>query len=277
MSTLQPPSLLNMGAPGSGKTTVLKTFLKNGIRLMHCATEPGASDVLLDEIRKDKLDINLYHWCYIPPASPGWKALREAGTLSNALSYKDLSDLKMGVAKSEMKQLGKFFDMCENFICERTGKSFGPIEKLGPEFAIALDSLSGLNHIVMQNTVGFKPGPHQGEWGIAMGLEENILLKWQADLTSFFVCNAHIVREPDEITGTSKVVCAALGSKLGPRIPRFFGETVLSKRSPNFHWRTLDSEADLKNRVLPVGQEIAPDFTPLVLAYRERVKLASAA
>lgn len=278
MTNLQPPSLLNMGAPGSGKTTALASFLKNGVRLFVISTEPGGIESLLDEVGKKGYDINLLHWHYIPPSSPGWKALREAGTLANSLSYKDLSELKMGVARSQMKQFSKFMDLCENFIDDRTGKAFGPIEKLGPESAVALDSLSGLNHIVMQNTVGFKPSPHQGEWGIAMGIEENVLLQFNAELSSFFVCNSHIVREPDEIAGTSKIVAAALGSKLGPRIPRFFGEAVLSVRGTGtFKWRTVDTGADLKNRVLPLGQEIEPDFTPLIAAYRKRVELAKTA
>jgi hypothetical protein len=275
MSILQPPSLLNMGAPGSGKTTSLASFLKNKVETFVISTEPGGIESLIDEVDRKGYDISLLHWSYIPPSSPGWKALREAGTLANVMSYKDLSDLKMGVAKSEMKQLSKFFDACENFHDDRTGKDFGPIEKLGPERAISLDSLSGLNHICLQNTVGFKPGPHQGEWGIAMGLEENILLKWSADLMSYFVCNCHLDRVPDEITGTSRIVPAALGSKLGPRIPRFFGEAVLSIRGKDrFTWRTMDTGADLKNRILPVGQELEPDFTPLVVAYRKRVELA---
>jgi len=266
-----------MGAPGSGKTTALATLILNRVRTFVISTEPGGIESLLDEISRKGYDLNLLHWSYVPPASPGWGSLRQAGQLANVMSYEDLSKLKMGVAKDQMKQLGKFFDLCENFKCERTGKEFGPIEKLGPECAVCLDSLSGLNHIVMQNTVGFKPSPHQGEWGIAMGLEENILLKFQADLTSYFICNAHIVREPDEVSGTSKVVAAALGSKLGPRVPRFFGEVVLSKRgAQKFTWRTMDNEADLKNRILPIGQELVPDFTPIVAAYQKRVAAAKA-
>jgi hypothetical protein len=264
-----------MGAPGSGKTTALATYLKNGIETFCIFTEPGGVDSILDETRKKGYDLNLLHWAYIPPSSPGWSALRNAGTLANSMSYKELSDLKQGVAKTEMKSLGKLFDLCEDFKCERTGKSFGPIEQLGPKRALCLDSLSGLNHITMQNTVGFKPGPHQGEWGIAMGLEENILLKFNADLSSFFTLTAHITREPDEIIGTSRIVCAALGSKLGPKVPRFFGEAILCTRATKgFFWQTVGDDVDLKNRILPVGKELLPDFTPIVEGYHARVKAA---
>ena len=275
---IQPPSILNMGAPGSGKTWALSSFLANKIRTFVIFTEPNGPDSFIDAIKKKGLDMELAHWAYLPPASPGWSALRQSGTLANTLSYKDLSELKMGVAKSEMKQLGKLFDLCENFKCDRTGKSYGPIEILGPECAFVIDSLSGLNHITMQNTVGFKPSPHQGEWGIAMGLEENILLKISADITSYFVLNCHISREPDEVVGTTRLFPAALGSKLGPKVPRFFSEHVLSVRTGDkFLWRTMSGEADLKSRILPASQELVPDYTPIIKVYGERVAAAKAA
>lgn len=275
---IQPPSILNMGAPGSGKTWSLSTFIANKIRTFVVFTEPTGPDSFIDAIQKQGLDMELAHWSYLPPASPGWSALREAGLLANALSYKDLSELKMGVAKSEMKQFGKLLDLCENFKCDRTGKSYGPIEVFGPECAFVIDSLSGLNHIVMQNSVGFKSSPHQGEWGIAMSLEENIILKISSDITSYFILNCHISREPDELIGTTRLVPAALGSKLGPRIPRFFSEHVLSVRTGDkFLWRTSSGEADLKSRILPVKQELAPDYTPIIKVYGERVEAAKKA
>jgi len=276
--TLRPPSVLVMGAPASGKTTALSTILKSGVKLFSIVTEPGGVDSLVDAVTKAGLDLNLLHWHYVPPSTPGWKAIRYAGQLANTLSYKDLSDLKMGVAREEQKALGVLFDLCEHMVDQRTGKDLGPIEVLGPSWAIALDSMSGLNDICLQNTVGFKPSPHQGEWGTAMSLENQIINKLCSDLTSYFICNCHLDRVTEEVSLSSKVVCAALGSKLGPKIPRFFGDFVYSQRKESgFTWSTLSNEADLKNRALPVGKDFPPDFTPIITAYNSRIKALSGA
>lgn len=269
----QPPSVLNMGAPGSGKTWALSTFLKSGINLFSIVTEPHGVESLIDAVRTQGLDMNLLHWHYVPPSSPGWTALRKAATLANTMSYKDLSDLKMGVAREEQKALFRLFDLCEHLMDQRTGKDLGPVERLGPTWAVALDSLSGLNDICKQNTVGFKPSPHQGEWGTCMSLEEQILNQLSSDLTSFFVVNCHIDRVVEEVSLSSKVVPAALGSKLGPRIPKYFGDFVYSqRREAGFTWSTLSNEADLKNRTLPIRKELPPDYTPIVEGFRARIR-----
>lgn len=268
----QPPSVLNMGAPGSGKTWALTTFLKQGISLFVIVTEPSGVDSLLDAVRKTGADMKLLHWHYIPPSSPGWSAIRQAATLANTLSYKDLSELKMGIAREHQKALFKLFDLCENVVDQRTGTNLGPIERLGPDWAVALDSSSGLNDIVMQNTVGFKPSPHQGEWGTAMNLEKEIINKLSSDLTSYFVMNSHIDRVTDEVSLSSKVVPAMLGSKLGPRIGKYFGDLVYSqRRESGFSWTTISNEADLKNRTLPISKELAADFASVISAFRERL------
>lgn len=271
--SLQPPHSLVMGPTGSGKTASLATYAEAGLDVFVLVTEPTGVDSLYDAWERLKLPIDRLHYSTIPPASAGWAALKEMGIKINALSYKDLSELKSGIGKEQMKQYPKLLQQMECFQCERTGELYGDITTWGADRALCLDSLSGLSLITLQHTVGFKASPHQGEWGIAMSATEMLLLKLSSDLRCFFTLTAHIEKEPDEITGMARVGVSTLGRKLAPKIPRFFSEVVRSRKTADgkFLWATQDSEADLKNRALPSSTSLAPSFVPIVEAYRRRV------
>jgi hypothetical protein len=266
-----------MGPAGSGKTTSLASFAKAGIECFIIVTEPTGVDSLLDAWEREKLNIDLLHYCVVPPASPGWDGLHDLQVRINAMSYSDISNLKSGIGKNTMKQLPKLLSNMKEFIDERTGKSYGDVTSWESNRMLALDSLSGFSLITLQHTVGFKPSPHQGEWGIAMSAVEQILLKLSSDCNCFFVLTSHIEKEPDEITGMAKVTVSTLGRKLAPKIPRFFSEVVRARKDPagKYLWSTQDAEADLKNRALPSSNAIPQDFGPIIDAYRRRVKLAT--
>jgi hypothetical protein len=262
-----------MAPAGAGKTTSLATFAKAGIEVFVIITEPTGVDSLLDAWEREKLDINLLHYCVVTPAAAGWGALREMGLKINAMSYKDLSELKSGIGKEHMKQYPKLLQMFENFVDDRTGNQYGDVTSWGADRALCVDSLSGLSLIMLQHTVGFKPSPHQGEWGIAMSSLEMLLLKLSSDCQCFFVLTSHIEKEPDELTNMTKVMVSTLGRKLAPKIPRFFSEVIRARKTADgkFLWATQDSEADLKNRALRSGADLPPSFVPIVEAYRRRL------
>lgn len=270
---LQPPHCLIMGPAGSGKTTCLSTFAKAGIECFIIITEPTGVDSLLDAWERMKLPIDLLHYAVVAPASPGWQGMKDLGVRINAMSYSDIANMKSGIGKETMKQFPKLLNNLENFHCERTNKDYGDVTSWGPDRVLAIDSLSGLSIITLQHTVGFKPSPHQGEWGIAMSTVETLLLKITSDCKCFFVLTSHIEKEPDEITGMAKVAVSTLGRKLAPKIPRFFSEVIRARKDPTgkFFWSTQDSEADLKNRALPSSNTIEQDFGPIVAAYKRRV------
>jgi hypothetical protein len=270
---LQPPHSLVMGPAGSGKTSSIATYAKAGIECFVVITEPTGADSLHDSWEREKLDLKLLHYTVVPPTTTGWGALKDMGVRINNMSYKDLADLRSGIGKEHMKQWPALIHNMENFHDQRTNESFGDVTAFDSSRALILDSLSGLSLITLQNAVGFKPSPHQGEWGTAMSQVETVIIKLTSDCNCFFTLTAHIEREPDEITGMSKVSVSTLGRKLAPKIPRFFGEVIRARKDPTgkFLWSTLDSEADLKNRALPSNNNLPQDFGPIVDAYRRRV------
>jgi hypothetical protein len=268
-----------MGPPGSGKTDSTLTLVEAGIETFVLVTEPTGTDSLIDSAKRRKLSLDKLHWRVIPPAAPGWKALGDALSTTKSMSYEDISKIKQGIGKREMHQLEDFVQSLQSFVCERTRKDFGDVTSWDDSRALVLDSLSGLSLFVMHHTVGFKSSPHQGEWGIAMSLLEQLLLKLSSDCRCFFVLIAHTEREPDEIAGSSRITVSTLGRKLAPKIPRYFSEFVLARRTAQkFTWSTAANDSDLKSRALPVSNELEPTFVPVVEAHRRRkAEIASTA
>jgi hypothetical protein len=275
---LQTPNVLLIGPPGTGKTYSVTTLLKSGIEVFVLMTEPGAVETLLDAVTKERLDVSKLHWNYCPPASQGWSAITDMAKMINQMGFEDLAKIKSGVGKQQSNQIMKLLGALQNFQCERTGQGYGDVTSWGPNRCLVIDSLTGLNILAMDNTVGQKPTPAPGEWGTAMNLEEKLILKLTSDLRCFFVLIAHIDRVTDEVTTYQRIVPAALGSKLGPKIGRFFSEVVLASRDKagGFFWSTNDSMADLKFRALPMSDKLAPSFAPIVDTYRKRVATAGA-
>lgn len=279
---LQPPAVLNMGAPGSGKTDCLATLLAAKLRVFVLCTEPDGMSSLLDSCQRRGVSIDDLHWTICQPVSAGWDAMNEMAKVISSMGYEDITKIKSGVGKSSTRAAAmKFLSSCENFICERTGEHFGDITQLDDSCAIVIDSLSGLNTIAMMAAQGYKPAAHQGEWGVAMNFIENLILKLCSDRKAFFILNAHVEKETNEISGASQIMASTLGKRVAPKLPRFFSEVIYSKRTvqegkPVFVWSTADPNADLKNRTLPVATALLQDYKPVVEGYRKRKALAAA-
>lgn len=277
---LSAPKIILMGPPGAGKTTSLSTLLRAGIEVFVLVTEPGGIDALLDACKKGNIPIERLHWHYVAPVDMKWATMSKLATTINTSSFEDIAKMQMGIEKRQTTNIMKLLDQLQNFTDERTGTSFGDVTEWGPDRAIVIDSLTGLNHLVMQNTVGLKPNPAPGEWNIAQTFEANIINLLASNCRCYFILLAHIDRTISETTGAMLNVPAAIGAKLGPKLGAFFGDVILAKRAtPNapFVWSTLEASTDVKNRILPVNSTLSPDFTPFVLAHRERIKLLDSA
>jgi AAA domain len=276
---LQPPSVICMGAPGSGKTYAIASLIKAGLEVFVISTEPDGVSSLIDACESTEADISKLHWATCMPSPAGWGALEDMVTTIGTMGFEQIQNIKTGVGKSYTREpAAKFLRTLKNFTCERTGETFGDISKFGDDRAVVLDSLSGFSMIAWMLALGYKPAAHQGEWGVSMNFVEQLLLKLTSDRKCFFVMTAHIEKEINEMTGVSQIMVSTLGRKLPPKVPKYFSEVVLSTRTmagdkPTFLWATIDAKADLKNRALPVSAALKQDYTPVVEAYRRRVQL----
>lgn len=271
---LRGTSTLLIGPPGSGKTHSLVTLVKAGLELFVLITDPGGEESLIDACEKEGVDISHVHWRYIAPASEKWGALLDMAKRINLMGYKDLTEIKQGISKSEYHQFYDLLSACANFTCDHCGEKFGPIDSWGPDRALAVDSLSGINVMAMNMMIGAKPAAHQGEWGVAMNAEEKLILKLCADLKCFFILVAHVEREMDETIGKPQLMVGALGRKLAPKLPRSFSDVVLAiKEGDKFRWSTTALNVDLKARALPLSDTLPPTFEQIVSVWKKRMEL----
>lgn len=271
---LPAPSVLLLGPTGTGKTDVLGELASHVEKLFVVVTEPNGMDTLLDSFARRKVPLEKLHFHYITPMRANFKQLQDLTTLVSISTHETLTKQAPG-----SRQGAKMIDVMgifHNFICHRTGKSFGSLDQLPPTMAVAVDSLSGLSEMSWDVTMGQKLTAHPGEWGIGMKLLEKAINTWTANLKCLFVLTAHIERETDEITQGTKLMASTLGKKLAPKIPRFFSEVVLcSTDNGKFYWNTSSPFMDLKHRALPLGSNLEPSFRPIIEAYKRRLALMS--
>lgn len=267
-----------MGRPGSGKSDSLHTLLRAGLEVFILGTEPGFIDTVLDACIRTGTPTDKLHWHQLEAATPGLKALEEVANKVSAMSYQSLADLKDGIAKRDMRGWMNLLHALKDFPDDRTGTKYGDVTEWGPERAFCIDSLSGMNEMAKQHTVGFKPNLHPGEWGTAMELEWQLLRELLSNRKCFFVLTCHQDRTIDEVSQATTITVSALGNKLGPKIPKEFSEVVVTKRPQKagdpFLWSTVEANTDTKNRALAVSDKLPPDFGPIVAAYKRRAAAA---
>lgn len=264
------PSVLLLGGPGAGKTDVLIDLITQGLELFVISTEPNGVDTLLDSVARRKADLNKLHWKSIQPFTGDFESMLATATKTAVMQFDSIT--KMTGVKPRESQFYQLLKTMTNFQCDRTGESYGPVDRFTAKQALAIDSLSGLNLISMTHVTGDKPVAHVGEWGLAMGQIENFVNRCCGSLKCLFVLIAHLEREADEQTGATKLMASTLGRKLAPKLPRFFSEVVMARREAgDWLWATDFTNVDLKHRALPLGSKLSPSFRPIVEAYQRRL------
>ena len=249
-------NVLLLGPPGCGKTTSFKTLLPYVPQLFILATEPGIENILGDT------DPEQVHWKYIPPAAPDWDTMIRSARTINSMSIDALIKSSGAGSKAEYRQFLEVLECLSDFRCDRTGKSYGPVDQFPAEYALGVDSLSGLSIMAMDLVAGNAPIKSLPMWGVAMDNLERLITKLTCDTKCSMILTAHMDREVDELTGGTKLMASTLGRKLAPKIPRFFDEVVWCSRGDGkeFRWSTAESTVDLKTRRLPIADDLRPDF-----------------
>lgn len=273
--SVSPPSILMLGEPGNGKTFSLATIPqhKHIKKFFYLFTDPGGDESLIDGLRHYDVPVDKIHWHYIPPASQGWDTLEELATKVNTMDYNSIANIKAGINKREHRQMFDIIGCLANFKCQRTGEEFGAADDWPDDYSIAFDSLTGLNKIARDSTVGAKPTLHQGEWGIAMSMEENFIRKFVSSIKCPRVMVGHLDKQMDEVVGRMTLQVSLLGNKLAPQIPHMFSDVVYAYRQgEDFLWSTTDDRISLKTRNLPLNGKILPSYGPVLDKWQERAE-----
>lgn len=273
---IQPPAILLAGESGCGKTYSLSTLTEAGLDLFVIVTEPTGLDSIIDAYQQKKLPMEKLHWKQITPARQGFEDLQKMAEKIGGMTYDSLTKLSPQGDRRKSRFI-ELLSTLNNFVDDKDGKSYGPVDKFDSNKVLVVDSLSGLNLMAMDLAVGDKPTAHQGEWGVAMSALEKLLNSLSSGLACTFILTAHLEREADELTGGTKLMASALGRKLAPKLPRFFSEVIHAYREGDkFFWSTSSQNVVTKRRVLPLGDKLPPTFKPIVEGYKARLKAASA-
>lgn len=261
-SPVSAPKVMLVGASGTGKTHSIRTLLAAGIDVFIVATE-------YPEVLEDT-DPKHCHWHYIRPAQVDWAALIDSADKINKFDYNSLSKLT-DINKSKHRQFLEVLTSLRNFKCDRTGVEYGDASTWGPDRAIIVDSLSGLNIMAMDLVVGSKPTKAMSDWMVAMDNLERLINALTTGTQCWFVLTAHLERETDEVSGGIQLMASTLGRKLAPKLPRFFSDVILARREgTKFTWSTAALNVDLKTRNLPISDGLLPDFAQIVRSWKTR-------
>lgn len=251
--------ILNFGPPGSGKTHAIRTLLDAGLEVFVLFTEDSMS------ILNDIPDSKGLHWHYTPPNAGDWDTL-----IANAEKVQNMDPAALqklpGMSKREYGQFIDFLKQCKNFECTRCGKSFGDTSEFGTNRAFVVDSMSPLNTMCLDLAVGGKPVRTQPDWGVAIEMEEKLLNTFAMGYKCHVIINAHAERETDLVLGGVKLYPSALGSKLPPKVGRYFSDVIYSTNdaSRSFQWSTVTAGVDTKSRHLPLNSSLKPSYVQLI-------------
>jgi hypothetical protein len=282
-TSLNPPSNLLIGPAGSGKTWSVWTLLRAGLNVCMLATEHSAPNRVIEAVKRMVPDPKLqaeylsrFDWKFISPAPPSWDSLKESANVVNKFSLDEIAKMRTGIAKSNSNQWIELLNTCAEFHSDKDGTILGDVTEWGNNCAFVLDGLTGINTMSRNLTVGLKPNPAPGEWGVMQGNILTFINKLASDCQCFFVCIAHVEREANEITGISQITVSTLGAKLAPKLPPLFTNVIYSVREKDkFSWSTAALGVDTKAGDLPIADNLSPDFTPIIESYRNRMKAVS--
>jgi hypothetical protein len=254
-----------MGSTGTGKTHSIMTFLDAGVTPFCIFTEPRWAPL------QEHISAGRIHMAYVPPISVGFDELLKKVTRAGDLSWTALAGQTSDPDKSRYaRSLINLYSLLVNFT-DQEGKEWGSVSEWGPDRALVLDGLSGLNKIAMQFVCGQPVSKSQPQWGAAMEAELTLISKLCYDTSCFFVLISHLEKALDEVMGGTLIQPLALGRKVAPELPRTFDDVVLARRDNKaFYWSTNDPSVDLKFTYLPNRPDLPPSFKPLVEEWRRR-------
>lgn len=254
--------ILLQGPSGTGKTFAIKTLVGAGLEVFLVAMDNGVETIG----KFPAATVEHIHWRYIPPLKPTWDVLKQTGKLINTLNNEQLQKLA-DPRRGEYCQILDVIDLCNNFV-DSKGKEWGSVDSWDASRVLVFDGLTGLNMMCRTLAVGGKPVLTQPDWGVSMDYELK-LIRMLCGIQAHFVLIAHVEREINEVSGGMKIMASALGRKNAPQLPGEFSDVILTKRAgPNYYWSTIDSDADLKTRNLPLSDKLEPTFVPLFDTWR---------
>jgi AAA domain len=270
LSLLPGVNVLLEGPTGTGKTHALGTLADCGVDLFLLFTESGLETTLGYWTDRGEAVPPNVHWHVLNRGSNSFETMATSADSINRLDLASLSKLQ-DVNRAKHNQFVGLLKALSNFPDDRTGEKFNSVDSWGPNRALAMDSLTGINPIAMSLVTGGKPVRSQSDYGIAMDQIEKLIRQLTDGCKCHFILTSHVEREIDQVLGGVKLTVSTLGAKLAPKIPPMFSDVILTSREVDkFFWSTANGQADLKARNLPIKDHIEPSFKQILAKWQSR-------
>lgn len=269
-STLPGVNVLLMGPSGTGKTHSIGTLVDTGVEVFYLALEPGLESLLgYYTDRGKEVPANL-HWHTLDAPQASFLELLDNAKKINTLSFESITKMQ-DPNRSKHNQFIGLLMALNNFPDDRTGEKFGPVNEWGPQRALVLDGLTGLNNAAMSLVIGGKPVKNQADWGVAQDQVYKILSLLCANCACHFILISHVERETDQVLGGVKITISTLGKALAPKLPVMFSDVILTVRQGDkWTWDTASAMADVKTRNLPIIATNQPTFATIITKWKAR-------
>lgn len=269
------PKELLMGPAGTGKTHALGTMVDwaaaNKKEVFALFTENG-----LETLTGYWADRNIpipecLHWHQALTKPIGLNSLISAADQVGKLSYESITKMIDPNRGGDNNSFWKILKSCSDFPDDRTGKKFGAIDSWGPDRILIIDSLSELSNACMKMQIGNKPTASQPDYGVAQNNLMNFLRLCTQGIPCTFVLTAHVDRETDQVTQSTKIMVKAIGKALAAEIPPLFSDVIYTVREgADFYWDTAAYGVDTKTRSLGYRSKIKPDFGQIMNMWLKR-------
>jgi hypothetical protein len=272
---LMGPKVCLMGLSGTGKTYALGTLAewcdKNGFELAILFTENGLETFLgyFRDHGKEPPACVYWHQQGTKPLS--LKALITAADNVGKLSYEALAKSVDGNRGGDNNAFWKILNTCAKLIDDRTGKDLGAVDSFPIKRIFAIDSLTELSNAALKMQIGARPMASPGDYGIAQNNLMNFLRLVTQGCQCPFVMTAHVDRETDAVTQTTKIMIKSIGKALATEIPPLFSDLIYTQRdNDKFTWDTAAYGVDTKTRSLGYKSKITPDYALIFDVWKKR-------
>lgn len=269
-SAMRGVNVMLMGPTGTGKTHSIGTLVDAGLEVFYLGLENGIESLIGYWTDRGLPVPKNLHWAQAMGSSAGFAEQLEMAKQVNSLSFEALAKMN-DPNRSKYDQGRRLLTLLNNFVDERTGQSFGPVDKWDTDKALVVDGLSGINQAAMTNAVGAKVAKGMHEWGMAQAFIVNLIERCTNGCACHFVLLAHVERETDQVMGGVKIMPSTLGKAISASFAPKFSDVVLTERQGDkWTWSTSNPLADLKTRNLPISNTIQPTFAPILQKWKAR-------